>query len=291
MRPGVALALPTRLPAPAQKRSSVPLDSLGLQVPHPECAPGDGLFEPSSPPLSTSGGCLLLLFGINCIRNESFPGASASRPRLPALARRPELRGQVPPGPKEPPSTFGDLHASSYPQPSLRQGHSWAGSGQSARLGTSVLARVALKARDGGGGSKPAPQSQADTCPLDRRRRQQGTSDGNSFSFPLGKRERLGVGQVGSSLLLSSPRLPSPMPQGASLLEGNRVPRPRGSGLGAPGGAGARDPLRLRPAGRGPDPACSELAFGWATKPRPGALGRGRVKNNSIKTLQTFGFI
>ena len=88
-------------------------------------------------------------------------------------ARRPRLRGQVPPGPREPPSPFGDPRASSYPQPSLRQGHSWAGSGQSARLGTSVLARVALKARGGGGGgSEPTPQSRVDTCFLDRRRRQ-----------------------------------------------------------------------------------------------------------------------
>lgn len=108
-----------------------------------------------------------------------------------------------PAGTKEPPSPFGDPRASSYPQPSLRQGHSWAGSGQSARLGTSVLARVALKARGGGGGLRtnlsiePMPAFW--------------TAGGGSgehptrvvFSFPSGKARELVWGKVGAFSLAS----------------------------------------------------------------------------------------
>lgn len=209
---------------------------LGLLVPYAECVPGVRLFEFSSQPRSHLCLRFIPLFGINCIRNGSFRGASASLPPRAALAGRPRLRSRVPPGRREPPSPFGDPRARSYPQPSLRQGHSWAGSGQSARLGTSVLARVALKARDGGGGLKTSPQSRAVACFLDRRRRQQGTLELNRCFFPLGKTERIGVGQVGFSLLPPSLCLPNQMPHGASHLEGNRVLWPHGSCLGAPGG-------------------------------------------------------
>lgn len=135
-----------------QRRSAVPTPQAdwGCSVPYTECVPGVRSFKPFSPLLSTSVFVSFLFLELielgACLSGALLPPARGCAGQEAKAAR------SGPAGTEEPPSPFGDPRASSYPQPSLRQGHSWAGSGQSARLGTSVLARVALKARGGGGG-------------------------------------------------------------------------------------------------------------------------------------------
>lgn len=117
----------------------------------------------------------------------------------------------------------------------------------------------------------------------------QGTADSKSLSSPLGS----GENRRGAGVFSPSPpslSLPNQMPRGTSLLEGSGAPLPRGSGLGAPRGPGAGTGGGRGPRGGGTDPACCESrsrgseAEAWAPR-------RGRVKNNSIKTSKTFGFI
>lgn len=142
----------------------------------------------------------------------------------------------------------------------------------------------------GVGGSKPAPQSRAVACFLDRRRRQQGTLESNRFFFPLGKTERIGVGQVGFSLLPPSLCLPNQMPHGASLLKGNRVLWPHGSCLGAPGGTAPGFCGGCGPPNGEQIPPAANSRLSLLRSQGQGAA-QGRVKNNSIKTLKTFWFI
>lgn len=185
MHQGVALALETRPPVPARSAALTPQGDWGCRVPYTECVPGVRLFKPFSLLLSTS--VFVSFLFLELIELGTGLSGALLPPAQGCAGQEAKAARSGPAGTKEPPSPFGDPRASSYPQPSLHQGHSWAGSGQSARLGTSVLARVALRQGVGVGGSEPTSQSRADACFLDRRRRQWGTPDWHSFLFPLGK--------------------------------------------------------------------------------------------------------
>lgn len=211
---------------------------------------------------------------------------------LPPRARAGGSAGQeakaarsCPAGAKEPPSPFGDPRASSYPQPSLRQGHSWAGSGQSARLGTSVLARVALKARGGGWGAQNQPLNPE---PMPAFSTAGGGSGGHlTCRVSLSAREKPEnwYGASGAFFLALSLLLTEQMPQRASLLESNGVLLPRGSCAEASGGAGARDPCEAsgrREAVWIPLAAnSSSRSLGSEARPR-----RGRRAGGGLNTTQ-----
>lgn len=150
VHPGVALAPETRGRVPAQERSADSPSRLGLQCSiHGVCA-WCSVIQTFSPLLSTS--VFVSFLFLELIELGAGLSGALLPPARGCAGQEAKAARSGPAGTEEPPSPFGDPRASSYPQPSLRQGHSWAGSGQSARLGTSVLARVALKARGGGGG-------------------------------------------------------------------------------------------------------------------------------------------
>lgn len=181
------------------------------------------------------------------------------------------------------PIPFGDPRASSYPQSSLRQGHSWAGSGQSARLRTSVLARVALKAGVGvGAQNQPlpgcrrllsGPQAQAALRPRG--------------AFPLSPWEKPAEreGQVGPSCLHLFAPQPKPHSR-VAFLEGHGVFLPRGSCRGAShrrtgalrlGGCGQAGAERTRLQ------RTRNLSAGLQTRLMPRHRTGERLKSNSIK--------
>lgn len=266
----LACPLQRRSPAQPPRRTAV----AGFQS--RERVPGVPLFEPFSGLLSTSV-CVSFLFSELI---ELGTGLSGALP-LPArgcASQEAKAAKSGPPGPREPPNPFGDPRASSYPQPSLRQGHSWAGSGQSARLGTSVLARVALKARGGPGvvvvvlRTNPSIPSR---CLLSRPQAEAAGDTGLAefFLSPWEKRANR-VGQVGISLLPSSLLLLNQMPHPASLLEGNRVLLPCGRCPGVPGGAGAQDTVG-RPAMERIPLAANERSAGLGGRGRGAAQGVG----------------
>lgn len=198
-----------------------------------------------------------------------------------------------PVGPREPSILFGDPHASSYSQPSLRQGHSWAGSGQSARLGTSVLAsRIKGKEWGGGwGGSEPSPQSLADACFLDRRRRQQRTPDAHSFFFPLGKSERIGVGKWGFLSCLHLSRSPIRYHMGTHSWRTAGCSCPAGAAQESPEAPAPGIPRKLRAGRMRNGSRLQRTRARLGSEAEAGAPRKGRVKNNSINISKTFGCI
>lgn len=272
----LACPLQRRSPAQPPRRTAV----AGFQS--RERVPDVPLFEPFSGLLSTPV-CVSFLFSELI---ELGTGLSGALP-LPArgcASQEAKAAKSGPPGPRGPPNPFGDPRASSYPQPSLRQGHSWAGSGQSARLGTSVLARVALKARGGRGGGGGAQNQPLNPESMPAFSTTGGGSRGHwtrrVFSFPLGKASESCGASRDFSLAFTSPAAYSDAT--SSLTPGGQQGTPALREVpGSP--RGRRRPGFRGPAGCGTDPACSERALGWARRQRPGRRAAGGFKTTQLK--------
>lgn len=141
----------------------------------------------------------------------------------------------------------------------------------------------------GVGGSVSAPESQAVACFLDRRQRQQGHRTQIVFSFSMGKVRKSAWDKWGFLSCLHLSRSPIRCDMGPHSW--------RATGYSCPVGA-AWEPLEAPapgirggcwPAGCGTDPACSELSFDWAPKPRPGCSARGGLKTTQLKHRKHLG--
>lgn len=142
----------------------------------------------------------------------------------------------------------------------------------------------------GVGGSKPAPQSRAVACFLDRRRRQEGTLESNRCFFPLGKTEnRCGASGVFSLASISlSPQSDATWGLTPGGQQGTLAPWEL---PGSPRRHSAWVLRRLRARQMGNRSRLQRTRACLCSEARAGAPRRGRVKNNSIKTLKTFWFI
>lgn len=274
------MVLPTRLPAPAQKSSWVSLDRLGLQVPYPEGVPGVRLFEPFSRPLSTSV-YVSFLFS-EFISGTAFPGTLPPPARGCAGQEAKAVRSGPARAEGAPKSFWGpacQFLPSAKSSPRAQLGGVWA-----VRPAWDICSRQSrIKGEGWGWGLRTSPSIPSGRLPSRPQAEEQGTADSNRFfSFPLGK-ERLGVGQVGFSLLTSS--LPLPKSDVTQCAPAPReLPRSpwRRRRLGSAAAAGRREEERI-------PLAANSRSLGSEAEAR--ARRRGRVKNNSIKTSKTFGFI
>lgn len=181
------------------------------------------------------------------------------------------------------PRSFWGPACQSPPQPRLRRGHSWAGSGQPARPGTSVLARVALKAGARGGGSEPAPPSQRG-LPSDPR---PGARHGGLEELVLSP----GAQSAGARGRGFPPRLPLLGPQSDATRDSAREdsgPPAPGGGLGAPEARARAGEAAGRGGGRIPG-AANRALLARAPKRRPGRWAGGGLETSQLKHRQHLG--
>ena len=190
VRPDVLWCCP--LACPLQRRSPAqpprPTEVAGFQS--REHVPGVPLFEPFSGLPSTSV-CVSFLFselielgtGLSGALPLSARGCASQEAKA---AKSGPARAEGAPKPLWGPACQFLPSAKSSPRAQL--GGVWA-----VRPAWDICSRQSrIKGeRWAGGCSEPTPQSRVDACFLDRRRRQQGTLDSQSFFFPLGKSERI----------------------------------------------------------------------------------------------------
>ena len=151
------------------------------------------------------------------------------------------MRGQLPPGPREPPEPLWGPACQFLPSakssPRAQLGGVWA-----VRPAWDICSRQSrIKGeRWGRWGLRTNPSIPSRYLLSRPQAAAAGDRTQSFFLSPWEKRANR-EGQVRISLLPSSVLLLNQMPHLASLLEGNRALRPRGSCPGFPGGAGAQD--------------------------------------------------